>query len=125
MALIKCYECGESISNKAIICPKCGFPIREELEAKDRFGRDFNVSLEEIGSISFLMSEKNKEDLEKDELPTFIKSQYERVSSYFIYEGEYWNFEDLRKKLYWKSNTAYDVLVNMYKAGYIEIFDKN
>ena len=27
MALIKCYECGAEISNKASCCPKCGAPV--------------------------------------------------------------------------------------------------
>ena len=29
MALIKCPECGEMISDKAVACIKCGYPIRE------------------------------------------------------------------------------------------------
>ncbi len=28
MALIKCKECGEKVSNKADACPKCGAPFR-------------------------------------------------------------------------------------------------
>ncbi len=28
MALIKCPECGATISNKAEKCPKCAFPIK-------------------------------------------------------------------------------------------------
>ena len=27
MALIKCPECGNEVSDKALSCPKCGFPI--------------------------------------------------------------------------------------------------
>ena len=27
MALIKCSECGAKISEKAIVCPKCGCPL--------------------------------------------------------------------------------------------------
>jgi RNA polymerase subunit RPABC4/transcription elongation factor Spt4 len=26
MALIKCTECGAEISNRAMACPKCGYP---------------------------------------------------------------------------------------------------
>ena len=29
MALIKCYECGKRISDKALACPKCGCPVGE------------------------------------------------------------------------------------------------
>ena len=28
MAMIDCPECGESISDKAAICPKCGYPMK-------------------------------------------------------------------------------------------------
>ncbi len=28
MALIKCSECGVEISEKARMCPKCGYPVR-------------------------------------------------------------------------------------------------
>lgn len=34
MALIKCPECGKEISDRAQICPNCGFPINEYLESK-------------------------------------------------------------------------------------------
>lgn len=30
MALIKCPECGNEISDKAYSCPKCGCPIKQE-----------------------------------------------------------------------------------------------
>lgn len=30
MALIKCRECGQVVSDKAVKCPKCGCPINEE-----------------------------------------------------------------------------------------------
>lgn len=29
MALIKCTECGKEVSDKAAVCPNCGFPISE------------------------------------------------------------------------------------------------
>lgn len=34
MALIKCPECEQSISDKATKCPKCGYPIQEYLNGK-------------------------------------------------------------------------------------------
>lgn len=30
MALIKCPECGQEISDKAVTCPKCGCPTSEQ-----------------------------------------------------------------------------------------------
>lgn len=32
MALIKCPECGADVSERAKSCPKCGFPIRKNIE---------------------------------------------------------------------------------------------
>ncbi len=29
MALIKCPECSGQVSDKALLCPHCGFPMRE------------------------------------------------------------------------------------------------
>ncbi len=28
MALIKCKECGKEISDKAVACPNCGYPLK-------------------------------------------------------------------------------------------------
>jgi len=36
MALIQCKECGESISNEAPICPKCGYSFKENKEQKSQ-----------------------------------------------------------------------------------------
>ncbi|PCQ44939.1 zinc-ribbon domain-containing protein [Citrobacter freundii] len=33
MALIKCKECGEQVSDKAASCPKCGAPIAKKTKA--------------------------------------------------------------------------------------------
>lgn len=30
MALIKCRECGKDISNQAMACPQCGYPLRQK-----------------------------------------------------------------------------------------------
>lgn len=34
MALVKCPECGREISNKAVSCPGCGYPVEKILEAR-------------------------------------------------------------------------------------------
>ena len=36
MALIKCPECGKEISERANVCPNCGFPIKEYLENEQK-----------------------------------------------------------------------------------------
>jgi len=30
MALIKCQECGQEISDEVVACPKCGYPLKTE-----------------------------------------------------------------------------------------------
>ena len=44
MALIKCPECGQSISDKASKCPKCGYPIQEYLSSNAEETRTENVN---------------------------------------------------------------------------------
>jgi len=39
MALIKCKECGQEISDKAEFCPRCGFPVNEKVQ-KGLSGKD-------------------------------------------------------------------------------------
>lgn len=34
MALIKCPECGKEISDKAIRCPGCGYPVERDSDEK-------------------------------------------------------------------------------------------
>lgn len=34
MALIKCIECGNEISNKAEVCPNCGCPVSDTVKEK-------------------------------------------------------------------------------------------
>ena len=44
MALIKCPECEQSISDKASKCPKCGYPIQEYLNGKTEEAQTENVN---------------------------------------------------------------------------------
>ena len=32
MALIKCPECGRDVSDSAITCPNCGYPLKQNQE---------------------------------------------------------------------------------------------
>lgn len=40
MALIKCPECGKDISDRAVICIGCGFPIRDYLKEKQKINNE-------------------------------------------------------------------------------------
>ena len=41
---ITCFECGASISNKSEICPKCGVPLKEISNRKVNSQRNINVT---------------------------------------------------------------------------------
>lgn len=42
MALIKCPECDQTVSDKALKCPKCGYPIQEHLNHSEEKVKDEN-----------------------------------------------------------------------------------
>jgi len=44
MALIKCPECGKEISDKAVACPNCGFPL-------DQLEKDNSIEKEDDGKL--------------------------------------------------------------------------
>ena len=61
MALIKCPECGESISDKAEKCPHCGLPAkyfkqRQEVQEKIDFNNLANILVSFDGDYSRLFS---------------------------------------------------------------------
>lgn len=57
MALIKCPECKESISDAAISCPKCGYPLQKKrYEQKLLFEKKLEMERKEKGFISSLHS---------------------------------------------------------------------
>lgn len=47
MALIKCPECEQSISDKASKCPKCGYPIQEHLSSETE-----EIQIESVNTVS-------------------------------------------------------------------------
>lgn len=53
MAIIKCVECGEKISDLAKMCPKCGAPSKDEALKIPRY---ITLAFGLIYSISFLYS---------------------------------------------------------------------
>ena len=67
MALVKCKECGEKISEKADACPKCGC-TNEIIEKKKKKKRKIPIIISIIGviliaagALLFIALEKNKE----------------------------------------------------------------
>lgn len=53
MALIKCPECEQSISDKASKCPKCGYPIQEYLSGKAEESQTENVNDTSVNTENF------------------------------------------------------------------------
>ncbi len=54
MALIKCSECGKSISDKAKACPKCGAPINKEFNTYALAGFILSLISMIINIVSFV-----------------------------------------------------------------------
>lgn len=66
MALIKCKECGHTISDKALKCPKCGNP-KSEQQRKDKIEIENSVAIDKN---SYVKSEPEAEVLpQADALP--------------------------------------------------------
>lgn len=52
MALIKCKECGHMISEKALVCPKCGYPVEKGnnlLEEKGNTNKNSSTPSKSVG----------------------------------------------------------------------------
>ena len=66
MALIKCVECNNSVSDRAEFCPKCGCPIVETLkEIKQKFIQEntSNIVCDNCGSNDIFGIENPKGEL--------------------------------------------------------------
>ena len=37
MAMVKCPECGQDISNLAVTCPHCGYPVKKMNDEKEEY----------------------------------------------------------------------------------------
>lgn len=65
MALIKCPECNNSVSEQASNCPNCGFPIREHLEQQKQQAQ--NIELAHAKAYQYVKQQKKKEEEKKQE----------------------------------------------------------
>lgn len=77
MALIKCPECGREISDKAAICPGCGYPFSEHPDNKNE--ELIGVSVGDSTVLYFndrtLEIERYGKIIEKDDLSNFCISR--------------------------------------------------
>jgi excisionase family DNA binding protein len=60
MALIECIECAKLISNKAIFCPNCGYPL-EQNQSQEKYlltvkeaGEYFGIGQNKIRDLIYL-----------------------------------------------------------------------
>ena len=80
MTLIKCFDCKEKVSDRAIACPKCGFPVSEELAnmtLKERTKKYLNENLIKLNEIDealkndpeilLIINRKQEEQKRRDE----------------------------------------------------------
>lgn len=58
MALIKCSECGKKISDKAFVCPNCGYPVKKNQEEMLNENEESNESKVNLNS-------SNKQNIKK------------------------------------------------------------
>lgn len=83
MALIKCIECGHSISDKAEMCPKCGCPVSYSIEAHSNTAVEENISSEENISMKDNIIENNDETTLKtpeNDIKENLQSEIARVN---------------------------------------------
>ena len=79
MALIKCPECGEMVSDRAIACIKCGYPIRElgtmkdNVDAKQEQQTVKSISVKEIKKSEESQKIPDEQKLSKDKLLEYLK----------------------------------------------------
>lgn len=97
MALVRCKECGNEMSNKSIFCPKCGGPIKKKMTV---FQWIFIV-LFAISGIAFLNARHNPAKVKQYpasnatfravELRTGCDSKYSDEKKADIFNSEYKN----------------------------------
>ncbi len=73
MALIKCSECKNKISDKATICPKCGCPVEKKLFCKE-CGKEINLNDEYCKNCGFPIS-TTKNDTSKKSKNSIINNK--------------------------------------------------
>ena len=76
MALIKCPECEQTISDKASKCPKCGYPIQEYLGGKTEESQTENFNDASVNTV-------NSADIQQDS--TQKKSKKKPLLHYLLF----------------------------------------
>lgn len=64
MAIIKCPECGQSVSDQAEQCPKCGFPIHTNLIKCPECGKEVSRNVDKCPFCGFPIKEVEEKDAE-------------------------------------------------------------
>jgi len=80
MALTKCPECQSEVSDQALICPKCGFPLEKETSPES----DVNKIVEEKIQTIQLTGKKWKR-MKLIFVPMFIFGPFLSLSSLFVF----------------------------------------
>ena len=94
MSLIKCPECEKTISDRAVSCPNCGFPL-SELDALEREKNTSTIDLlgEKVelpkGYLSYMIFHSKMED----EIDFLVEKYKEKSEKYF--ENVNWNLEGI------------------------------
>ena len=93
MAIIKCPECGQSVSDMAEQCPNCGYPIHTNIMKCPECGNDVPKNMDKCPNCGFPIKEEGekKEEQKKKKKKITIISIVAAIliivigSVYFIY----------------------------------------
>lgn len=58
--LINCVECGLSVSDKAVTCPHCGYPISQKVKPKYKQDKKYRKLPNGFGTIKFIKKKLRK-----------------------------------------------------------------
>lgn len=112
MALIKCSECGKEISDKADICPHCGYPINNirnknnliNKKKKYVIGLIFLVTIFIVGILILLLTTKSLRQYQKAKV-AYENKNYTVAREIFQNLGDYKDSEEM----YLKSEEMYQI----------------
>ena len=103
MALIKCPECKSQISEFALSCPNCGFPLSEEIVTKIKINEQKKIDealkakeQKELERREFLDS-FNVSNSDKEKIPTKKNQTGIKISSFQQAILKSWNRSDTAK----------------------------
>ena len=102
MALINCKECGQAVSDKATVCPKCGAPI-ERMVTCDECGQEISATVDACPHCGCPNAKKSKMDAKSHSASANCSEETKKRVQRFLIENRknlpQNKFEEMRKLL--------------------------